>query len=47
MFLELNPSGQYLWIEDATGLPISEALCDELMGEASLAEVPAQPGVAA
>lgn len=26
VFLEINPSGQWLWIEDATGLPISAAL---------------------
>jgi glutathione synthase/RimK-type ligase-like ATP-grasp enzyme len=32
VFLELNPQGQYLWIEEATGLPISEALCDLLLG---------------
>lgn len=32
VFLELNPTGQYLWLEEATGLPISEALCDLLLG---------------
>jgi len=26
VFLELNPSGQWLWIEDLTGLPISAEL---------------------
>jgi hypothetical protein len=31
VFLEINPSGQYLWIEQLTGLPISEALCDLLI----------------
>lgn len=31
VFLEINPNGQYLWIEEATGLPISEAICDLLM----------------
>lgn len=31
VFLELNPNGQYLWIELATGLPISDAICDLLM----------------
>ncbi|MEV5407693.1 MvdC/MvdD family ATP grasp protein [Thermopolyspora sp. NPDC052614] len=31
VFLEVNPSGQWLWIEQATGLPISEALCDLLL----------------
>ncbi|MCC5577455.1 ATP-dependent carboxylate-amine ligase [Microtetraspora sp. AC03309] len=31
VFLEINPAGQYLWIEQLTGLPISEALCDLLL----------------
>lgn len=31
VFLEINPSGQYLWIEKETGLPISAAICDFLM----------------
>jgi glutathione synthase/RimK-type ligase-like ATP-grasp enzyme len=31
VFLEINPNGQYLWVERATGLPISEAICDQLM----------------
>ena len=30
VFLEINVSGQYLWIEKATGLPISEAIADYL-----------------
>jgi glutathione synthase/RimK-type ligase-like ATP-grasp enzyme len=30
VFLELNPNGQYLWIEKITGLPISEAIADHL-----------------
>jgi hypothetical protein len=30
VFLEINPAGQYLWIEQATGLPISDAICDVL-----------------
>ncbi len=30
VFIENNPNGQYLWIEDETGLPISEAICDLL-----------------
>jgi glutathione synthase/RimK-type ligase-like ATP-grasp enzyme len=36
VFLEINPNGQYLWIEDATGLPISDAICDLLMTGASV-----------
>jgi glutathione synthase/RimK-type ligase-like ATP-grasp enzyme len=30
VFLEINPNGQYLWIEELTDLPISEAICDHL-----------------
>src|SRR5439155_11640005 len=31
VFLEINPNGQYLWIEELTGLPISDAIRDLLM----------------
>ncbi|HEY1297892.1 MAG TPA: hypothetical protein VGJ60_32840 [Chloroflexota bacterium] len=31
VFLEINPNGQYLWIEHATGMPISNAVCDLLL----------------
>jgi len=31
VFLEINPNGQYLWIEGLTGLPISDAICDLLL----------------
>jgi hypothetical protein len=34
VFLEINPNGQYLWVEKMTGLPISEAICDVLMSSA-------------
>ena len=30
VFLEVNPMGQYLWIERITGMPITEAICDLL-----------------
>lgn len=30
VFLEINPSGQWLWIEQLTGLPISKALAELL-----------------
>jgi hypothetical protein len=30
-FLEINPNGQWLWLEWATGLPIREALCNRLL----------------
>lgn len=28
VFLENNPSGQYLWLEQETGIPITDALVD-------------------
>ena len=31
VFVELNPNGQYLWIEEATGLPLSKALAAHLV----------------
>jgi hypothetical protein len=31
VFLEINPAGLYQWIEQATGLPITDAICDLLM----------------
>lgn len=31
VFIEINPNGQYLWVEQATGLPISDAICDLLI----------------
>ena len=31
VFLEINPNGQYLWIELATDLPISDAIADHLL----------------
>jgi glutathione synthase/RimK-type ligase-like ATP-grasp enzyme len=31
VFLEINPNGQYLWVQRATGLPIGEAVCDTLV----------------
>jgi hypothetical protein len=39
VFLEINPNGQYLWIEEATGLPITDAICDLLMVD-PVAEMP-------
>ena len=30
VFLEVNPAGQYMWIEFATGLEITSALADKL-----------------
>lgn len=33
VFLEINPGGQYLWIEKHLGLPISEAIADVLLAQ--------------
>jgi hypothetical protein len=33
VFIEINPNGQYLWIENESGLPITEAVCDLLWNE--------------
>ena len=33
VFLEINPNGQWGWIEDLTGLPISESIIDLLMSK--------------
>ncbi len=32
VFLELNPCGEFFWLERAPGLPISEAIADVLLG---------------
>lgn len=32
VFLEVNPNGQWAWVEDLTGMPISEALVELLAG---------------
>jgi MvdD family ATP-grasp ribosomal peptide maturase len=32
VFLELNPSGEFFWLERSPGLPISEAIADVLLG---------------
>ena len=31
-FLEINPNGQWAWIENLTGYPIAAAIADELEG---------------
>jgi glutathione synthase/RimK-type ligase-like ATP-grasp enzyme len=40
VFLEVNPNGQWAWIEDYTGLPLTQALVDELLGVETLAGHP-------
>jgi hypothetical protein len=31
VFLEINPNGQWLWVEQQAGLPISDAICEALI----------------
>ena len=33
IFLELNPNGQWLWLEEALNLDISEKIINYLLGE--------------
>lgn len=33
VFLELNANGQFLWLEETTGLPIGDAICDLLINK--------------
>lgn len=33
VFFECNPNGQWLWVENLTGLPIGKAIADELLNE--------------
>ncbi|MEM9292212.1 MAG: MvdC/MvdD family ATP grasp protein [Acidobacteriota bacterium] len=40
LFLEVNPNGQWAWIEELTGLPLRQALVDELLGVDTLATHP-------
>ena len=35
VFLELNPCGEFFWLEQAPGLPISDAIADLLLGHAA------------
>jgi glutathione synthase/RimK-type ligase-like ATP-grasp enzyme len=42
VFLELNPNGQYLWTEHATGLPVSQTLAT-MLTRASRRPVATQP----
>jgi len=42
-FLELNPSGQFGWIEQLTGAPITSRLCDALLGVGARAALPGSP----
>lgn len=33
IFLEINPNGQWAWIEEQTGMPISETIAKQLIDE--------------
>jgi len=35
VFLELNPCGEFFWLERSPGLPVSDALADVLLGHAA------------
>jgi glutathione synthase/RimK-type ligase-like ATP-grasp enzyme len=35
VFLELNPSGEFFWLEQTPGLPISNAIAELLLGNSS------------
>jgi glutathione synthase/RimK-type ligase-like ATP-grasp enzyme len=36
VFLEVNPAGEFAWIEETLGLPLRDALIDELLGLESM-----------
>lgn len=38
VFLEVNPSGQWIFVEERTGQPITEAFADELLAQGGLSE---------
>ncbi len=40
VFLEINPNGQYLWVEHKSGLPITDALCDLLIDGPTMPQPP-------
>jgi len=40
VFLEVNPAGEFFWLERENGLPVSEALADVLLGRAERREPP-------
>ncbi len=40
IFLEINPNGQWGWIEEYVGFPLTTALIDELLGVDTLADHP-------
>lgn len=42
VFLELNPNGQFLWIEQIVGLAMTDAMCDLLTSGAGHARRPAE-----
>jgi glutathione synthase/RimK-type ligase-like ATP-grasp enzyme len=43
VFLDLNPNGQWLWLEEELGLPLVAGMADLLTTEYSPATIPAPP----
>jgi hypothetical protein len=46
-FLEINPNGQWYWIEEMTGQPLSQAMAGEIRRQLQLSALPAsrsEPG---
>ncbi|OKH31985.1 hypothetical protein NIES2101_41085 [Calothrix sp. HK-06] len=39
VFFECNPNGQWLWIEELTGAPISKAVADMLINHVELQNI--------
>jgi hypothetical protein len=46
VFLEINPNGQWLWLEPASGLPFTDTLADLLIERRALSS-PAGPSTVA
>jgi len=45
VFLEINPNGQWFWLEQLTGLPMTGAMCDLLTGRPSATEQKPMPAL--
>jgi glutathione synthase/RimK-type ligase-like ATP-grasp enzyme len=43
VFLEVNPAGEFFWLERESGMPISEAIADVMLGRAKGRTGPAAP----
>jgi hypothetical protein len=40
VFLEINPNGQWLWVQEATGLPIAESMANLLISRQGIQTQP-------